>query len=108
MTLEEYEKMREEKRAGLNKKPSTEVKADPKAFEGMKLARKVEDENELELSNKKQIGQRKSGQVDKTRKEVWPRTGERHLAFATILPPLVFNVLFIGIAREAVDLDLWS
>jgi len=37
MTLDEYNKQLEEKRAGLNKKPSGgEVKADPKAFEGMK------------------------------------------------------------------------
>lgn len=72
MTLEEYEKLREEKRAGLNKKASSEVKADPKAFEGMKAySRKTgEEENELELSNKKLIGQRKSGLVEKTRKEV--------------------------------------
>ena len=71
MTLEEYEKVREEKRAGLNKKANTEVKADPKAFEGMKLARKTgEEQNELELANKKLIGQRKSGAVEKTRKEV--------------------------------------
>ena len=38
MTLEEYNKHLEEKRAALNlntKKPSGEAKADPKAFEGM-------------------------------------------------------------------------
>lgn len=38
MTLEEYNKHMEEKRAALNlntKKPSGEAKADPKAFEGM-------------------------------------------------------------------------
>lgn len=72
MTLGEYEKLREEKRAGLNKKASSEVKADPKAFEGMKAySRKTgEEENELELSNKKQIGQRKSGLIEKARKEV--------------------------------------
>lgn len=72
MTLEEFEKLREEKRAGLNKKPSSDVKTDPKAFEGMKAYSRStgEEENGLELSNKKQIGQRKSGLVEKTRKEV--------------------------------------
>ena len=76
MTLEEYEKLREEKRAGLNKKASSDVKADPKAFEGMKAYTRStgeEEKNGLELSNKKQIGQRKSGLVEKTRKEVTAR-----------------------------------
>lgn len=72
ITLEEYEKMMEEKRANLNKKPSTEAKADPNAFDGMKAytRKEAEEDNALELREKKQIGQRKSGLVEKTRKEV--------------------------------------
>lgn len=75
MTLEEYEKLREEKRANLNKKPAAvEVKADPKDFEGMTayVRKSNEPENDLELTTKKTIGNRKGGLVEKTRKEVSP------------------------------------
>lgn len=42
MTLDEYEKLREEKRANLNKPASKAATVDPKAFEGMKAyTRKV-------------------------------------------------------------------
>ena len=43
MTLDEYEKLREEKRANLNKPPpSKAATVEPKAFEGMKAyTRKV-------------------------------------------------------------------
>ena len=70
MTLDEYEKLQEEKRANLNKKPATAVKVDTKAFEGMKAYNRkdVPDDNELGLSEKKQPGKSKTG--DKIRKEV--------------------------------------
>lgn len=72
MTLDEYEKLMNEKRGNLKKKPGSEPKADPKAFEGMKAySRKTADgENELELTNKKTLGNRKSGLAERTRKEV--------------------------------------
>lgn len=72
MTLDEYEKLQEEKKTNLNKKPATAVKVDTKAFEGMKAYNRkdVPDDNELGLSEKKQLGKSKSGVSDKIRKEV--------------------------------------
>ena len=84
MTLDEWEKLQQEKRANLNKKPaSTEAKVDPKAFEGMKAyTRKTEEEeNDLELTSKKSVGARKSGTVEKVRKE------------ASFIPPLMLTLV---------------
>lgn len=95
MTLDEYEKLMEEKRANLNKKVATETKVDPKAFEGMKAyTRKNEGgDNHLELTTKKQIGIHKSGQAEKTRKEVGrsPACHFRLLLFpcSVLLPSLL-------------------
>ena len=71
MTLEEYEKTLADKRSKLNKKPVNEVKVDTKAFEGMKVYKPKEGEdNDLELSEKKQLGKNKAGLNEKARKEV--------------------------------------
>lgn len=72
-TLDEYEKQIEEKRAAMKKKPE-EVKVDLKQFNGMKIATKkkdAEEEDVIELTNKKVVGKNKLGS-EKARKEVCP------------------------------------
>lgn len=75
MTLDEYEKLMEEKRATLNKALKTPTyKVDTaKEFQGMKVVEKrdIEEDSPFELTNKKQIGARKAGLVEKERKEVF-------------------------------------
>jgi hypothetical protein len=92
MTLDEYEKILEERRANLNKvTPKKPYKVDEKEFKGLKIHTKkdVEEDVVLELTNKKAIGARKAGIVDKTLKEVC--TLEPHLSclFAYLLLPLL-------------------
>lgn len=74
MTLDEYEKLMEEKRGALNKTSKTPTyKVDAaKEFQGMKVVEKrdVEEDTTFELTNKKTIGARKAGLVEKERKEV--------------------------------------
>lgn len=74
MTLDEYEKLMEEKRASLNKALKTPAyKVDTaKEFQGMKVVEKrdIDEDSPFELTNKKQIGARKAGLVEKERKEV--------------------------------------
>eukprot|EP00884_Botryococcus_braunii_P013974 jgi/Botrbrau1/22578/Bobra.176_1s0011.2 len=74
MTLDEYEKVLEEKRVALNKAAKTPTyKVDAaKEFQGMKVVEKRDveaEDNTFELTNKKTIGARKAGLVEKERKE---------------------------------------
>ena len=76
MTLDEYEKLMAEKRANLKGKKGNGTAApqpDMQAFKGMKAvtARKdSEEDDELGLTNKRNISGRKTGTFEKGRKEV--------------------------------------
>ncbi|EFN52985.1 expressed protein [Chlorella variabilis] len=68
MTLEEYEVVLAEKRAGLNQQREAAFKADEKQFSGMKTFEKVVEDVGLSLKNVKVIGANKAGR-EKERKE---------------------------------------
>jgi hypothetical protein len=56
MTLEEYEVVLAEKRAGLNQTREPAVKADTKQFSGMKTFEKVEEDVGMSLSKNVKVG----------------------------------------------------
>ncbi len=102
--MDEYEKILEERRANLNKvTPKKPYKVDEKEFKGLKIHTKkdVEEDVVLELTNKKAIGARKAGIVDKTLKEVC--TAENNFFFPLFFP--LFRNSFYGCLNVAGTAD---